>query len=109
MFARIITSSRFIDVFSIRVLGRRLLFPYLLLSQIIAELISRESDLGALGGSFPCLGRKVEANLQRERGRMMDTKQLKKILGTLGLAGLLATANLAFPGCEKQPAGEQSS
>ena len=109
MFARIITSSRFIDVFSIRVLGRRLLFPYLLLSQIIAELISRESDLGALGTSFPCLGRKVEANLQRERGRMMDTKQLKKILGTLGLAGLLATANLAFPGCEKQPAGEQSS
>jgi radical SAM modification target selenobiotic family peptide len=40
---------------------------------------------------------------------MMDTKQLKKILGTLGLAGLLATANLALPGCEKQPAGEQSS
>jgi hypothetical protein len=40
---------------------------------------------------------------------MMDTKQLKKILGTLGLAGLLATANLALPGCEKPPAGEQSS
>jgi hypothetical protein len=85
------------------------LFPYLLFSQIIAESISHESDLGALGTSFPCLGRKVESNLQRERGRMMDTKQLKKILGSLGLAGLLATANLALPGCDKQPPAEQSS
>ncbi|MGD8757879.1 MAG: hypothetical protein PVH78_03315 [Deltaproteobacteria bacterium] len=40
---------------------------------------------------------------------MMDAKQLKKILGSLGLAGLLATANLALPGCEKNPPAEQSS
>ncbi len=39
----------------------------------------------------------------------MDTKQLKKILGSLGLAGLLATANLALPGCDNQPPAEQSS
>ena len=39
----------------------------------------------------------------------MDSKQLKKILGTLGLAGLIATANLALPGCQKQPPSEQTS
>jgi radical SAM modification target selenobiotic family peptide len=40
---------------------------------------------------------------------MMDLKQLKKILGSLGLAGLLSTASLGLTGCEKHPPAEQSS
>ena len=51
----------------------------------------------------------MESSHQLERGRMMDLKQLKKVLGSLGLAGLLATAGLALPGCEKQPPAEQTS
>lgn len=40
---------------------------------------------------------------------MMDFKQLRKILAGLGLAGLMATANLALPGCAgKQPADQTS-
>jgi radical SAM modification target selenobiotic family peptide len=30
---------------------------------------------------------------------MMDTKEIKKILATLGLAGLIAGAGLSLPGC----------
>lgn len=30
----------------------------------------------------------------------MDAKQIKQILATLGLAGLLASAGLALPGCQ---------
>ena len=48
-------------------------------------------------------------DINEKGGRMMDAKQLKKILGSVGLAGLLATANLALPGCEKHPPAEQSS
>ncbi|MDY6837890.1 MAG: SbtA family thio(seleno)oxazole RiPP natural product precursor [Thermodesulfobacteriota bacterium] len=40
---------------------------------------------------------------------MMDVKHLRKVLGSLGLAGLLATAGLALPGCAKHPPAEQTS
>jgi radical SAM modification target selenobiotic family peptide len=39
----------------------------------------------------------------------MDVRQLKKILASLGLAGLMATAGLALPGCAKQQPAEQTS
>ena len=39
---------------------------------------------------------------------MMDLKQLKKILGSLGLAGLLSTAGLALPACSNDQPAEQS-
>jgi radical SAM modification target selenobiotic family peptide len=39
----------------------------------------------------------------------MDIRQLKKILASFGLAGLLATAGLTLPGCaKKHPAGQTS-
>jgi hypothetical protein len=39
----------------------------------------------------------------------MDLMQLRRLLGSLGLASLLATANLALPGCSKDQPAEQSS
>jgi radical SAM modification target selenobiotic family peptide len=39
----------------------------------------------------------------------MDVKQLKKILASFGLAGLLATAGLTLPGCAKHPPAGQTS
>ena len=43
---------------------------------------------------------------QSMRRRMMDTKQLKKVLAAVSLAGLLAGAGLSLPGCEKHPPGQ---
>jgi hypothetical protein len=43
------------------------------------------------------------------KGGAMDLKQLRTILASFGLAGLLATANLALPGCAKHPPAEQTS
>ncbi|UCD88163.1 MAG: selenobiotic family radical SAM modification target peptide [Desulfobacterales bacterium] len=39
----------------------------------------------------------------------MDIKQLKKILASFGLAGLLATAGLTLSGCAKHPPAGQTS
>jgi radical SAM modification target selenobiotic family peptide len=38
----------------------------------------------------------------------MEIKQLKKILASFGLAGLLATAGLTLSGCAEPPAGQTS-
>jgi radical SAM modification target selenobiotic family peptide len=40
---------------------------------------------------------------------MMDPKQLRKTLSTLGLAGLLASAGLTLPGCAKHPPAGQTA
>ncbi len=39
----------------------------------------------------------------------MDTRQLKRILASFGLAGLLAGAGLTLPGCAKHPPAGQTS
>lgn len=39
----------------------------------------------------------------------MDTKQLKRILASFGLAGLLAGAGLTLPSCAKHPPAGQTS
>ena len=36
---------------------------------------------------------------RRQRRAMMDAKEIKKLLATVGLAGLLAGAGLTLPGC----------
>jgi radical SAM modification target selenobiotic family peptide len=48
------------------------------------------------------------SNHQLERRRVMEIKQLRKILASFGLAGLLATAGLTLSGCAKHPAGQTS-
>jgi len=64
---------------------------------------------GGPGHFFPVLGGKAKSNHQLERGRVMDVTQLKKILASFGLAGLLATAGLTLPGCAKHPPAGQTS
>lgn len=39
---------------------------------------------------------------------MMDLKQLRKLLGSLSLAGLLSTAYLALPACSNDQPAEHS-
>jgi radical SAM modification target selenobiotic family peptide len=62
-----------------------------------------------LGHVFPVLGGKTRSNYQLKRRKMMDTRQLKKVLASLGLAGLLAGAGLTLPGCAKHPPAGQTS
>lgn len=64
---------------------------------------------GGPGHVFPVLEGKGKSNHQLERGRIMDIKQLKKILASFGLAGLLATAGLTLSGCAKHPPAGQTS
>lgn len=40
---------------------------------------------------------------------MMDPKRLKRVLATLGLAGLLASAGLTLSGCAKHPPAGQTA
>jgi len=61
--------------------------------------------IGRHGHVFPVLGGKTRSNHQLKRRRMMDTRHLKKVLATFGLAGLLAGAGLTLPGCDKHPPG----
>jgi radical SAM modification target selenobiotic family peptide len=59
--------------------------------------------IGRHGHVFHVLGGKTRPNHQLKRRKMMDTRHLKKVLATFGLAGLLAGAGLTLPGCAKHP------